>query len=913
MSWRVKFLLNLVMVFFFVCDASSENQLFSPSILWETNERSGLGQNPASNVLEKIIPVPLNPDNEKDGYFDLYYYVEKAPSTGIVSSTRRKTILFCAGGPGELAWLGGSEVSSFLQKNEYDVVYFDLRGVGLSQIPPSNQYDRFLRTSFAVKDIEEIRRDLLGKDNDGKDRKWDAIIGYSYGTVLAQQYANQYPNNVEKLILVAPLSRHGFRYSTDAYDKFAKDFQRIHRESLEKIYSLEELGVDPGDRTEILEALFGGANQRGIYQRTEDEFGSLQFVIDDYCRLKNELKESNLDYSRNFFQKLRQLRFVGWSTSKKEDQLEIAYALKREVLDRQKAKDSCSDRHSQRSHRVFDVIGTYDGINARFLREWLAEGKKNFRRALRKSAGEAHVHSQGSINTHIEKIGMNDDPIKIEPWDPATYKHSVPTLILKGGADPVTADRQAEYTYSKALSGTRTLIESPASGHELVFPDFDDSAKKALKEDGAIMSGTLHLNPVEIPAGEKRLVTGKINGRKLNDKLRITLPQTEQGLNVVGLGVFLVSTDKRKDNVFVQIENTGDRDVPAATKIWTVHADMFSGLVSFSLPKIPKGQRVMATGTLLTGERRKERQIILEPPAKLDPQLRGLCFKIDQSKQAIILFENISEEDPFDGKPKRWAVSVDGSETTFTVDPPEIPKGHAVPWGSNVPGVDFDVSYQYQIKPPLEGESGLQGVCVPDQTRENAGSIPNEISIFMWNRNEDRDAKVKNEDGEWEITNKFFTLYAKVAPLTIPPGAARESKARIIGFEWNKWVDFKPAKGLEVAGFNILSEDEILVLIWNRGQTTINAADRDWTYVLVNENDDVQRACDSSYGAPDYLRDCLIYSFLVTSPTEFDKAEIFDVIASYIKISDPSHPQKLLEITKQHCPGGDCDVTMMTQ
>jgi len=908
MSWCAKFLVNLVMVFFFAWNVWSEDRPLSSPILWEANERSGLGSISATEVLKKMISVPLNPDKEKEGYFDLYYYVQRASTSG----ARRKTVLFCAGGPGELVGMTDSTVASFLQKNEYDVVYFDLRGVGFSQLPPSNQYDRFLRTSFAVKDIEEIRRDLLGKDYNGEDRKWDAIIGYSYGTVLAQEYANQYPDNVDKLILVAPLSRHSFRDSTDAYDEFAKNFRRIQRESLDRIYSLEELGLGAGDKNKILDSLFGKENQRGIYERTEDEFGSLQFVIDDYCRLRNELKESNLEYSRSFFQHLRQLRFVGWPTSKtdgrKNDQLAIAYALKREVLDGQRAKDSCSDRNRQGDDRVFNVINTYDGINAGFLREWLVEGKQNFRRALRKSAGEAHVHSQGSINTHIEKIGINDDPINIEPWDPAIYKHSVTTLILKGGADPITANGEAEYTYSKALSGVRALIESPASGHALVFPDFDESAKKALKEDGAIMSGTLHLDPVEIPAGEKRLVTGKIRGRKLNDRLRITLPQIEPGLNVVGLGVFIAGTDKRKDNVFVQVENTGDRDVPAGTKIWTVQAGMFSGLVSFNLPEVPKAQRVMATGTLLTGERTKERQLILEPPAKLDPQLKGLCLKIDESNQAIILFENISEEDPFDGGSKWWGLSAGGSETTFTVDPPEIPKGQAVTVSSPMFGADFDVGYQYQINPPSGSESGLQGVCIPDQNTENAGSRSNEIPIFIRNKS-DQDAEVKNEDGEWEITNNVFTLYAKVAPLMIPPRAVREGKARIMGFEWNNWIDFKPAKGLEVAGFNILSEDEISVLIWNKGQTTINAADRDWTYVLLNENGRPQISCGSSYGDPDYLRDCLIYSFLVTRPTEFDKAEIFDVIATYIKISDPSDPQKLLKITKHHCPG-DCDVSM---
>jgi pimeloyl-ACP methyl ester carboxylesterase len=81
------------------------------------------------------------------------------------------------------------------------IIYFDMRGVGLSAIPLPNTYDQFLRAKFVVEDIEMIRQKVL--DN----KPWDAIYAHSYGTIVAQQYASKYSANVEKLILSAPVSR----------------------------------------------------------------------------------------------------------------------------------------------------------------------------------------------------------------------------------------------------------------------------------------------------------------------------------------------------------------------------------------------------------------------------------------------------------------------------------------------------------------------------------------------------------------------------------------------------------------------------------------------------------------------------------------------------------------------------------
>ena len=79
-----------------------------------------------------------------------------------------------------------------------------------------------------MEDIERIRRDFLGENG-----VWDAIIARSYGTVLAQQYAHFHRDKLNKLILVAPLSRHMFNHSADAFDDlpmmFRKSINRVSR------------------------------------------------------------------------------------------------------------------------------------------------------------------------------------------------------------------------------------------------------------------------------------------------------------------------------------------------------------------------------------------------------------------------------------------------------------------------------------------------------------------------------------------------------------------------------------------------------------------------------------------------------------------------------------------------------------
>ena len=60
-----------------------------------------------------------------------------------------------------------------------------------SQISAGNDNDKYLRSNFAVDDMEAIRQDFLDKrfGNGITEIQWEAIVGWSFGTVLAQLYA----------------------------------------------------------------------------------------------------------------------------------------------------------------------------------------------------------------------------------------------------------------------------------------------------------------------------------------------------------------------------------------------------------------------------------------------------------------------------------------------------------------------------------------------------------------------------------------------------------------------------------------------------------------------------------------------------------------------------------------------------
>jgi len=191
-------------------------------------------------------------------------------------------------------------------------------------------------------------------------------------------------------------------------------------------------------------------------------------VVSAYCELKaaNELARYNLDYSQQFYRALRAVRDLGWFPAFK-GQVDNARSISDEILGTGMGPTDCGPDVTGSSDRVLNVVNIYDGVNMRFLKRWLENGKANMRDAIRVSGGKAHY--ERGINKYLNKIGVSNlEPI--ENLDPARHKHNKLTLILTGSADTVPVGGAAEHVFLDGLFGSRTLIVYPGVGHFYTLP-----------------------------------------------------------------------------------------------------------------------------------------------------------------------------------------------------------------------------------------------------------------------------------------------------------------------------------------------------------------------------------------------------------------------------------------------------------
>jgi len=111
---------------------------------------------------------------------------------GGTASDGTPPVVFLHGGPGQgsehFDVLGGRYIERDLR-----MVWYDQRGSGLSERPVSGDY----AIATMVDDIEALRQ-ALGVPQ-------VALIGHSFGAVLALEYAAKYPHNASHVVIVAGL------------------------------------------------------------------------------------------------------------------------------------------------------------------------------------------------------------------------------------------------------------------------------------------------------------------------------------------------------------------------------------------------------------------------------------------------------------------------------------------------------------------------------------------------------------------------------------------------------------------------------------------------------------------------------------------------------------------------------------
>jgi proline iminopeptidase len=98
--------------------------------------------------------------------------------------------VFVHGGPGSNSNYFEATPSATLLAKQFSMVYYDQRGSGRSGSPKNKNFS----LPRMLQDLEEIRQYLGYK-------KW-AVMGHSFGGIIATQYAKDYPVTVSKLLLI---------------------------------------------------------------------------------------------------------------------------------------------------------------------------------------------------------------------------------------------------------------------------------------------------------------------------------------------------------------------------------------------------------------------------------------------------------------------------------------------------------------------------------------------------------------------------------------------------------------------------------------------------------------------------------------------------------------------------------------
>jgi proline iminopeptidase len=129
-------------------------------------------------------------------------------------------VVFLHGGPGQGSAHFDALAGPYMER-DLRVVYFDQRGSGYSERPASGDY----ALATLIEDVEALRR-TLGVSK-------IALMGHSFGGLLALEYAAKYPQNVSHLVFVGGLWDMDFQcrlrgrrlaeLRPDAYARVARD------------------------------------------------------------------------------------------------------------------------------------------------------------------------------------------------------------------------------------------------------------------------------------------------------------------------------------------------------------------------------------------------------------------------------------------------------------------------------------------------------------------------------------------------------------------------------------------------------------------------------------------------------------------------------------------------------------------
>ena len=441
---------------------------------WSEVDRGVTQLNQIKFSYTRKISIPINPHDESGEKFELFYFYEKFDAD-------KPSILVCDGGPG--SFLLDPKEAPLATFDDINIIYFHVRGAGLSQLPPSSKYDRFLRMRYVANDMEAIRKSL-------KIERWFAVFGSSAGTVMAQLYAHHYPQQVRKIVLESPPSRH-------VVEPDSSDFIKLMQNSLRRIFAIDAYQYFQHLTAEQIDTIieqFGS-----ICDEIKEEFIEIDFLIKAMVNEELGVEEyaKILQYSTAYYMSLLYLAYIGWAPTGEsvvymqnavaliiayesqphlfqQDQLVAEYANIVEGLEKLAEEEFSEDRQMgdhNRSRRVLMVMQFHDGLARSALLD-----------------AEAAFEKFGLLDTESFEEGD-----KLVPWDPKDWQHSVATLILQGAADGAVTVDMASHYFDNGLSGQRALFVFEGVGHS--FDGFANRLPERIIRDFLSSNSALALVP----------------------------------------------------------------------------------------------------------------------------------------------------------------------------------------------------------------------------------------------------------------------------------------------------------------------------------------------------------------------------------------------------------------------------------
>lgn len=184
------------------------------------------------------------------------YYTVNGAKLWTVRVGKGEPLFLIAGGPGD-AHPGLRRFDSLHTSST--LVYFDAFGRGKSDTAKDVREYSLKRD---IDDLEELRKAMGFKKIN--------VLGHSYGTVVAQGYAIQHPENVSRLILSAPFHSHAMWQEND--DNYNREIRVNYPEVWDTLMIIRKQGYRSSDR--LHQSIYGRVPFGFFYAYNPDNFSN---------------------------------------------------------------------------------------------------------------------------------------------------------------------------------------------------------------------------------------------------------------------------------------------------------------------------------------------------------------------------------------------------------------------------------------------------------------------------------------------------------------------------------------------------------------------------------------------------------------------------------------------------------------